>query len=221
MDRIHAFAGTCGFGCKTGIDLPHEKEGLVPSREWKKKRFGEPWHGGENLNLGIGQGFTLVHPLQIACFYSALVNGGKLLKPNLLLDSPIIERDRLKITDSDRRLILSAMVDTVEGDRGTARRLKREDAVVGGKTGTAQVVKIAGEERLKTEEMPYMHRDHAWMASFGEKNGVSYVVVCLVEHGGHGGSDAGPVVKAVYDWLFDDARIGKLTATGTVKADAH
>jgi penicillin-binding protein 2 len=73
---------------------------------------------------------------------------------------------------------------------------------MGGKTGTAQVVKIEGEERLDVEEMPYEHRDHAWLATFGRKEGRTYVVVVLVEHGGHGSSGAGPVAKAVYDFLF-------------------
>ena len=157
----------------------------------------------------------------MASFYSALVNGGRLLKPNLLLDAPVEERGRLPLSDQYRRLIIEAMVDTVENVHGTARRLLRKDARMGGKTGTAQVVKIAGEERLETEEMPYLHRDHAWLASFGEKDGASYVVVALLEHGGHGSSGAGPVVKAVYDWLFDDARMQRATHAQTESAHAH
>lgn len=202
VDRIHDYAEKCGFGEPTGIDLPHEKGGLAPSREWKRRRFGEPWHGGENLNLAIGQGYTLVQPLQVARFLSALVNGGKLLKPNLLKDAEETVQAELPLSDEHRRTIVDAMVDTVASDHGTCRRIRRPDAVLGGKTGTAQVVKIAGEERRDKDEMPYMHRDHAWMASFGERKGKRYVVVVMIEHGGHGGSAGGPISKAIYDKLF-------------------
>ncbi len=207
VDRISKFAKEAGFGGLTHIDLPHEKPGLVPTREWKRKRFNEPWQGGENLNMAIGQGFTLVTPLQVARFISALVNGGTLYKPNLLRDSPAEAQGTLPLNDEQRNLIIEAMVETVEGERGTARRLRRKDARIGGKTGTAQVVKLMAEyEDSETEEIPYKYRDHAWMASFGEKNGKRYVVVALVEHGGHGSSAAGPVVKAMYDFLFDPKR---------------
>ena len=203
VDVMSRYAMAYGFGAKTGIDLPHEKSGLIPTREWKRKRFGEPWQGGENLNMAIGQGFNLVTPLQVARFVAALVNGGKLLKPQLLRDAEPQVQSLLPLTDEHRRMVLEAMVATVQ--EGTARRLRRRDAVIGGKTGTAQVVRLRAsedEKRRKTEEMPYQERDHAWLASWGVKDNKSYVVVCMVEHGGHGGSAAGPVVKAVYDHLF-------------------
>lgn len=203
VDRMEAFAKLAGFGSPTGIDLPHEKGGLIPSREWKLRRFGERWQGGENLNFAIGQGYTLVSPLQLAHFVSALLNGGNLLKPLLVVtDEPEIQGS-LKASPQHIKMILDSMVATVELDRGTARRLRRPDALMGGKTGTAQVVKLKAEDRgKKTEEIPYEFRDHAWLASWGVKDGKSVVVVCLVEHGGHGGEAAGPVSKAIYDYLF-------------------
>jgi penicillin-binding protein 2 len=93
---------------------------------------------------------------------------------------------------------------TVNDDRGTAKVLRRSDAVMGGKTGTAQVTKLkmVGEERVRTENLAYEHRDHAWIATWGEKAGKRLVVVVMVEHGGHGGSDAGPVARRVYDKFF-------------------
>lgn len=201
VDRIHAFAKAAGFGVPTGVDLPHEKAGLIPSKAWKKKRFGRSWARGETLNTAIGQGFVLASPLQVARFISALYNGGKLYKPLLVeTDEPRIQ-GRLPLSDSDRELILRAMVETTQS--GTTRRLKRPDVVIGGKTGTAQVVKlIDAKKRRKKEEMPYKQRDHAWLASFGEKDGRRYVVVCLVEHGGHGGSTCGPIVRDIYEYLF-------------------
>jgi len=206
IDKLEQFAKACGFGAPTGIDLPHEKSGLVPSKSWKRRRFGEPWHRGETLNVSIGQGFTLVTPVQVAVFVSSLMNGGKLLKPSLLLDEPTIVKGTPPMTTQGRKLVMEAMRLTVATDAGTAKVLRRPDAVLGGKTGTAQVVRIVGEERLKVEQMAYEHRDHAWMASWGEKDGKRYVVVCMLEHGGHGGSAAGPVVKRVYDKLFGEYR---------------
>ncbi len=206
IDKLEQFAKACGFGAPTGIDLPHEKSGLVPSKSWKRRRFGEPWHRGETLNVSIGQGFTLVTPVQVAVFVSSLMNGGKLLKPSLLLDEPTIVKGTTPMTTQGRKLVMEAMRLTVATDAGTAKVLRRPDAVLGGKTGTAQVVRIVGEERLKVEQMAYEHRDHAWMASWGEKDGKRYVVVCMLEHGGHGGSAAGPVVKRVYDKLFGEYR---------------
>ena len=170
------------------------------------KRFGEGWQGGENLNLAIGQGFTLVSPLQVARFMAALVNGGRLLKPTLLADDLVEEQARLPFTDAERKLLLDAMLETVQGDHGTARRLRAVDAEVGAKTGTAQVVKIAGEDRLDVNEMPYMHRDHAWIATWARKGDKAYSVVAMVEHGGHGGSTAGPMVQAIYKQLFGQAQ---------------
>jgi penicillin-binding protein 2 len=204
IDRMSDFAFACGFGKKTGIDLPHEKPGLIPTPEWKRKRFGEPWVGGENLNTAIGQGYTLVTPLQVARFVSSLINGGNLMKPLLLNDAEIVVQGSPPLSKENRQIIVDTMIETV--NQGTARRLKRRDAIIGGKTGTAQVVrlKMKGEERRKLEEMPYKERDHGWLASFGAKNGKTYVAVCMVEHGGHGSSAAGPVLKEIYKFLFDE-----------------
>lgn len=207
VNKMSAFAKGCGFGAVTGISLPHEKAGLVPTPDWKRKRFGEPWVGGDNLNMAIGQGFNLVTPIQVARFISALLNGGTLYRPLLLADAQPEVQGKLPLSDRNRTMIVDAMVETVQS--GTARRLFRKDARMGGKTGTAQVVRLKlkeGDKRRTTEEMSYEERDHAWLASFGEKDGKRYVAVCMVEHGGHGGSVAGPMLKAVYDYLFSEER---------------
>lgn len=205
VGKMSDFAKKCGFGSRTGIALPHEKAGLVPTPEWKRKRFGQPWVGGDNLNMSIGQGFNLVTPLQVTRFISALVNGGTLYRPLLLADEEPEAMGELPMSNSTREMIVDAMVETVQ--TGTARRLKRKGVRMGGKTGTAQVVRLKlkeGDKRRKLEEMEYWERDHAWLASFGEKDGKAYVAVCMVEHGGHGGSAAGPVLRAVYDYLFSE-----------------
>ncbi len=204
IDRIAAFAETCGFGQPTGIELSPEGSGVVPSRAWKRKRTGESWQMGETLNVSIGQGSTMTTPLQMANFVASLVNGGRVLKPSVLATTPPFEKTLLPITPAQGQFILETMRQTVEF--GTARSLKRPDAIIGGKTGTAQVVKL-GEQRLKSHQVAYEHRDHAWMVSWGEKEGKRYVVVAMVEHGGGGGATAGPVVRRVYDYLFGEGMV--------------
>ena len=203
VDAISEYATRCGFGVRTGVELPHERSGNMPTAEWKLKRFGEKWQGGETLNFAIGQGYTQTTPLQVARFVAALVNGGRLLRPTLLMtDTPEIIGE-LPMKAATRKLILDAMVATVEEERGTARLLRREGIRIGGKTGTAQVVKLMDKyEKKKTSEIPYKYRDHAWLAGFAEKDGRRYAAVAMIEHGGHGGSDAGPVVGAVFDAIF-------------------
>ena len=200
IDNIERFAKACGFGSPTGIDLPHERSGLVPGKAWKlASRLKEAWQRGETLNVSIGQGFTLVTPIQMASFMSTLLNEGKLVKPSLLEDEAMEVRGVIPIPQEHRDFILEGMRITAE--TGTARVIRRTDAVMGGKTGTAQVVRI-GDRRLKKEEMAYYHRDHAWLASYGKKDGKTYVVVVMVEHGGGGSSTAGPVAATVYRALF-------------------
>lgn len=203
VEAISDFSIKCGFGVRTGIELPHERAGNMPTPEWKLKRFGEKWQRGETLNFSIGQGYTLATPLQAARFVAALVNGGKILRPTLLLTGEPDVQGELPMSPAVRKLVVDAMVATVEEDRGTARVLRRPGLRIGGKTGTAQVVKLLDKyEKKKTQEIPYKYRDHAWMVSFAEKDGKRYVVVSMVEHGGHGSSDAGPVAGAVLDALL-------------------
>ena len=203
IDKLEEFAKASGFGRPTGIDLPHEKSGLVPSKEWKRRRFGRPWVRGETYNVSIGQGYTLVTPVQMAVFVSALLNGGELLKPQLLDDAHREAKGRIPAKASTLNFVVEAMRKTASG--GTARVVGRKDADMGGKTGTAQVVKLkmaANDRRLSTHEMEYAQRDHAWVTTWGIKDGKAYVVVVMVEHGGGGSSVAGPVAKKVYDQLF-------------------
>lgn len=216
VDRIEEFARASGFGQRTGIDLPGEKAGLIPSREWKRKRFSERWQGGENLNLAIGQGYTLTTPLQVARFIAALVNGGTLVKPQLLMDVPVQVQGSLPATDEVRERIVAAMIETVDGQRGTAWKLRTPGVLVGGKTGTAQVVKLLEKyEDAELEEIPRELRDHGWIAAFGRAEegpvaGREVVIVVMVEHGGGGSSAAAPVAKALLDQIF-----------GNLGEDAH
>lgn len=202
VDRVSAYAKAGGFGSPTGIDLPHEKPGLIPSREWKLKRFGVRWTKGEDLNLGIGQGYTGVTPLQVARFIAALINGGKVLKPQLIRGTAPEVQAQLALTPENAAIIKRNMIATVEDPRGTCRRALTSGVVVGAKTGSAQVVRLTDELRRMGDSVPYKYRDHAWMAGFAERGDRRFVVVVLVEHGLHGASGAGPVVKTMIDALF-------------------
>ena len=153
--------------------------------------------------MAIGQGYTLVTPLQVARFFAGIVNGGKLLKPLLLKDEKTEVQAEIPLSPRQIARLKRALVQTVENDRGTCRRIRTKDVTVGGKTGTAQVVRLTDElKELKDDEIPYRFRDHAWMAAIAEKDGKRFAIAVLVEHGLHGGSGAGPVVKAVIDYLF-------------------
>ncbi|MGL1863089.1 MAG: penicillin-binding protein 2 [Pseudodesulfovibrio sp.] len=203
VDRMSEFAQAVGFGKLTEIRLPHEKAGLMPTRAWKRKRFGEGWQGGDNLNMAIGQGFTLVTPLQVARFFAGVLNGGKLLKPLLLKDEKTVVQAEIPLTPEKLALLKNALIQTVDNDRGTCRRLRTKGISVGGKTGTAQVVRLTDElKELKDDQIPYRFRDHAWMAAIAEHEGKRFAIAVLVEHGLHGSSGAGPIVKAVIDYLF-------------------
>ncbi len=202
IDKIEVFAKASGFGKTTGIDLPHENPGLVPSRTWKKERMKESWQGGETLNVSIGQGHTLVTPLQMAVFIAGIVNGGTLYKPLLLADEPSAVTAMLPISPENCALVKNYMVQTAT--IGTARILSQGvtpemGLTIGGKTGTAQVVKIrmVGDRRARNDEMERKMRDHAWIGAFVEKGDKHYVVVTMLEHGGGGSSAAGPVARDV------------------------
>ena len=220
IDKISEFAFAAGFGKKTGIDLPSEKTGLVPSREWKQMMRGEPWQRGETINTSIGQGYTLVTPVQMAVYVSSLLNGGNLMKPLLLDGEEPQVTGRTPSSDAEREFVRYAMQMTVEDQHGTAKRVMRKDAVMGGKTGTAQVVAL-GDTRQKTEEMLYEHRDHAWIATYGIKDGQKYVVIVMVEHGGGGSSAAGPVARDVYSYLFNDKKASGSAARRNLAASGY
>jgi penicillin-binding protein 2 len=203
IDAISEYARANGFHQATDIILPNEHSGVIPGREWKLRNIGRRWQGGDTLNTAIGQGYTLVTPLQIARYVAALLNGGYLLQPHLLAEGKPTQQGRLPLSGEELNFLIRSMRATVEEPHGTAWRLRTKDAVIGGKTGTAQVIRLKEEHRGEdTEAIPYKFRDHAWMASYGIRGKEKYVVVALIEHGGHGSSAAGPVVKSVYDHLF-------------------
>jgi penicillin-binding protein 2 len=202
VDKMGRYARMLGLGSRTGIDLPHEYKGIVPSRKWKKKRLGMVWFPGEDLIMGIGQGYLLVTPIQIAHLMATVGEMGRSVTPHLLLSPPKrFPQKRLPLKRRYLKVIIKALRGVVEEEHGTAHLARVKGISVAGKTGTVQVVhqKIP---HTKMKEIPYKMRDHAWFAAFAPVESPKIAVAAIVEHGGHGGSGAAPLVGKLISYYL-------------------
>ena len=213
VDSLAEYAQKLGLGLKTGVEMEYEKEGLTPTKKWKLKNRKAKWQDGETLSVAIGQGYNLTSPLQICLMTSALANGGKVYKPKLVeqvvnIEGAIIENFKPEIVsqvnglDKYFKLIRKGMEEVVQGKSGTARNVAIEGLRIAGKTGTAQVVRLAQYRGLKEAAIPYEFRDHAWFTCYAPADNPEIAVTVLVEHGLHGGSGAGPIARAVLNQYF-------------------
>ncbi|MCW8895154.1 MAG: penicillin-binding protein 2 [Sulfurimonas sp.] len=199
-----------GLGRKTGVDLPNEFIGTVPSREWKRKKYNQPWYIGETVNTSIGQGDFLVTPMQMAQF-TALMATSKLPRPYFAKqvgDIEILPETQDVLNDDELKklpIIQKAMYEVCNYPSGTATNYLSSKVTIAGKTGTAQVVGILQdiEDRELEHEMEYYTRSHAWFSTYGPYKNPQYVVLVLVEHGGHGGAAAGKIVSNIYNKLLE------------------
>lgn len=214
VDNIAKYATSLGMGRKSGIEIEHEKAGIIPSSAWKQQRYKQKWQDGETLSVAIGQGYVLTTPLQVCRMTAAVVNGGTLYRPQIVHsitapDGKILKTfaptSEGKILGSAHSLALikEALVGVVNSPGGTAKVVKLPDVLIGGKTGTAQVVGLSHVEGMSEKNIPYKYRDHAWFTSFAPAENPEIAVTVLVEHGQHGGSAAGPVARAVYKRYFE------------------
>ena len=212
IDRIHDYLQHFGFGKSSGIDIQGELSGLLPSREWKRARHDQSWYPGETLITGIGQGFFLVTPIQLAVATAALANGGRLLQPNIVhaeqeanSDDLLPHQPRIKasITINEQEHwdhVIEAMVDVVHSTRGTARKIGEDSPyTIAGKTGTAQVFGLKQEEEYDADAIPEELRDHALFVAFAPVEAPQIVVAVIVENGGGGGSVAAPIARKILD----------------------
>jgi len=215
VDKLAKYAASLGLGHKTGIKLAHEKSGLVPTKDWKKRRYKQAWQEGETMSTAIGQGFNLVTPLQVCLMTATLANGGTRYRPQLISEiideNGRVEKPFKAIIDghalgSQQSLayIRAGLVAAVNEKHGTGSVAKLASILVGGKTGTAQVVKLAQYRHVAADEIPYKYRDHAWFTCFAPADKPEIAITVLVEHGRHGGSGAGPIAKAILDEYFKD-----------------
>ncbi len=211
VDAIHRWSRELGLGAPTGVDLPGEKAGLIPSKAWKRGARGEPWYAGETLSVAIGQGYVLATPLQLASFVAGVAHPqGVRMRPRIvshiedaqgrpLQEIPAREEGRLPFQRLHLDLVRQALRQVVAGERGTARKADVEGFPVAGKTGTAQVVKMPSERGLAEEEIPWEHRDHALFVAYAPADDPEIAVSVVVEHGGHGGSAAAPIAQVIID----------------------
>lgn len=211
IDRIAATSRKFGFDAPTGIDLPGERGGLIPTRDWKRMKHDEPWHQGETVIAGIGQGFVLVTPLQLALMTARIANGGRAVVPHLTravggTGAPVAPPDQQKSLNIPARhleLIKAGMDEVVNGARGTARQSATniDGFDMAGKTGTVQVRRITKAEReqgvRKNEDLPWKFRDHALFVGFAPVENPRYAISVVVEHGGGGSSVAAPIARDV------------------------
>jgi penicillin-binding protein 2 len=206
VDKISPFLGKFGFGQNLAFDVPNALSGLLPDREWKKKKRRRSWYAGDTLNLGIGQGFMLATPLQLATATAMLASKGQWHTPRLmdtLAGDPIINDSKAldNIILKDPRnwdKMFAAMADVISGPRGTGRSLSRNlSFTMAAKTGTSQVVSIAQDEEYDSETMAERNRDHALFIAFAPVENPTIAIAVIVENGESAGRTAGPVAKSV------------------------
>ena len=212
ITRLHNGLLDLGFGNKTGIDIGGESDGLVPSDEWKRKTYHQPWYPGETLIAGIGQGSILATPVQLATATAALANHGRLFPPYLaniakdIITGSVTELDhksfrQVSMYDPENwKVITDAMISVVHGEFGTARRSGLNAPYrFAGKTGTAQVIGVAQNEQYKKEETPEEFQDHALFIAFAPAESPQIAVAIIVENGGSGSGSAAPIARLLFD----------------------
>lgn len=210
IDRMQQFMHEFGFGERSGIDLPNEREGLYPSRAWKRERRNQAWFPGETVIAGIGQGYILVTPLQLARATAILAHRGHPVLPHLVAgarreaaaaSSPLLQPDsNMYLETKDWNAVFQALVDVVHSPRGTARRISIGlGYLMAGKTGTAQVFTVRQDQEYREAQVDKKLRDHALFIAFAPADAPRIAVAVIAENGGHGGSVAAPIARAVID----------------------
>jgi penicillin-binding protein 2 len=217
IDTIAETAHLFGLGQPTGVDLPSERVGIVPSTEWKQRVRKEQWYPGETISASIGQGYITVTPLQMAVAIGAVSNGGTLYRPRLvravreraagrLQEYPSVERGPVPLQESTFHLLQDALREVVM--HGTGGRARSQLVSIAGKTGTAQTVAgRASQVSTNEEAIPKQFRDHAWFVAYAPAEDPKIAVAVLVENTGHGGTYAAPIAKALIEEYWKDSDV--------------
>ena len=214
IERMAGFLAQFGFGKRSGVDLDGELAGLMPTPEWKQNRFKQPWWPGETVVAGIGQGYVLATPMQLAVATMAIANDGVIYRPQLIrawrdpatgkvgYAAPQVA-ERVKLSPEHLRLVKEAMVDVTRPGGTAAGAGSGAPYLFAGKTGTAQVVGIKQGAKYVESQVHARHRDHALFIAFAPADNPKIVVAVMVENGGHGGSTAAPIARKTIDyWLL-------------------
>lgn len=213
IDNIFNFLSRFNFGKKTGIDLEGETSGLLPSQEWKMKRYKDKWYAGDTVSVGIGQGYNLVTPMQLAYAVATLANNGVGYKPHLVKEirSSRSNENRLITTKPDADLKLDpahldlvkrAMAAVTQPGGTAAQAAAGAPYHIAGKTGTAQVIGMKQGEKYDASKIDERHRDHAWFIAFAPAEAPRIALVVLAENGGHGGGTAAPIARKAFDYYL-------------------
>ena len=213
VDAIHRFMTPLGFGSRTGIDIDGELPGLQPSTDWKWQRFKQKWYAGDTISVGIGQGYWLATPLQLATAVATLANGGTPVHPRLvravqdartqeIRELALRPRENLNIKPEHLEFVKAAMIDVTRPGGTAVRVAQGAPYLVAGKTGTAQVVAMKAGEKYDEKKVKERHRDHALFIAYAPADAPKVALAILVENGGHGGSTAGPIAREVFDFAI-------------------
>ena len=212
IDAIHQFIGQFGLGQKTGIDIEGEVAGLLPSQDWKQRRFQQKWFVGDTISVGIGQGYNLTTPLQLAQATAILANDGRVFRPHVVRHIQDSQTDALTtiepqpiaeipLKDENVRRVRDAMVDVTKPGGTAAWAGLNTKYLFAGKTGTAQVIGMKG-QKYDEDRINERHRDHALFIAYAPADDPKIALAILVENGGHGGSTAAPIARQVVDFYL-------------------
>ena len=218
VDAMHDFMKPFGFGQKTGIDLEHERTGLLPSTAWKRNAYKNPeqkrWYAGETISLGIGQGYNSFTPLQLAHAVANLANNGIVMKPHLVkivehgvtrerVTTVPKESYRIPLKAENIEVIKQGMIGVTTEPGGTGSRIFANAGYISaGKTGTAQVVALRKNEKYDSKNMPERHRDHSLYTAFAPADKPRIAIAIIVENGGFGAAAAAPIVRKALDFYL-------------------
>jgi len=199
IDRISYYAYQLGLGRKTGIDLPSEESGLVPSEDWKKRVLKQPWYPGETISVAIGQGATTTTPLQLAMTIGGIASGGVFKQPHLLKTKQNVPDFRFPLAEHTTEIITQAMYGVVN-EGGTAAASRLEGIEFCGKTGSSQLISNEGRKRIGGGRR---FTDNAWFVGYAPRRNPEIVVAVLVEHGEHGSTAAAPVARDIIKRYYE------------------
>ncbi|MDO8990458.1 MAG: penicillin-binding protein 2 [Sideroxyarcus sp.] len=212
IDNMHSYLSRFGFGKKTGLDMDGESSGLLPSTEWKAKRYKQIWYPGDTVSAGIGQGYNLVTPLQLAFATAILANDGVAFQPHLVKEvrranGEAVQTERKQLFDMqippDHMKLVKSAMEAVTKPGGTAVGANYGVQYhVAGKTGTAQVIAMKQGEKYDESKVSEYNRDHAWFIAFAPADKPRIALAVLAENGGHGGSTAAPIARKVLDYYL-------------------
>ncbi|ARN74683.1 penicillin-binding protein 2 [Oceanicoccus sagamiensis] len=222
IDRMHDFMAPFGFGSKTGVDNTNERSGLLPSKDWKRIYKRSTWYHGETLSVGIGQGYLLATPMQLAASMVAMANRGKHFAPRFLKrlgDEEITapELPMIEVEAEHWEAVTHAMEEVVHGRKGTANRINRGLKYrIAGKTGSAQIIGIGQDEVYDEEQVAKRKKDHGLFVAFAPVKDPKIVVAIIVENGVHG-SWVSPIARKVFDaYLLDQGMLEENTDAGLI-----